>query len=186
MTGDELREIVLNNPYSSDRYTSLLGDANTDWQDEIFRTAFTTDNNVSISGSFNNMPYRASVAFLSQDGILKTDNMKRTTASISLSPKFLEDHLSVNLNLKGTYSSQRFGNGDAIGAALRMDPTKPVKAEGFENFGGYWTWGGSSTKPDPLATKNPVALLESRHDESDVYRSIGNIQFDYKMHFCQS
>lgn len=182
LTGDELREIVLNNPYSSDRYTSLLGDANTDWQDEIFRTAFTTDNNVSISGSFNNMPYRASVAFLSQDGILKTDNMKRTTASISLSPKFLEDHLSVNLNLKGTYSSQRFGNGDAIGAALRMDPTKPVKAEGFENFGGYWTW-GSSTKPDPLATKNPVALLESRHDESDVYRSIGNIQFDYKMHF---
>ncbi|NDV69392.1 TonB-dependent receptor [Dysgonomonas sp. 25] len=164
------------------RFNNLLGTANTDWQDEIYRVAFTTDNNLSLSGSYKNMPYRVSVSYLDQDGILDTDNMKRTTGAISLSPTFLQDHLSVNINLKGTYTNQRFGNGDAIGAALRMDPTQPVKASGFDEFNGYWAWleGG---KLNNNATKNPVALLKSKNDKSDVYRSIGNAQFDYKMHF---
>ncbi|MDR2948860.1 MAG: TonB-dependent receptor [Prevotella sp.] len=185
MSGDQFREAIMNNPRANQGHIDLLGTANTDWQDEIFRTAFTSDNNLSISGSMKNLPYRVSVSFLSQDGILKTDNMQRTTAAISLSPKFFQDHLSVNFNVKGTYSNQRFGNGAAIGAALRMDPTQPVKADGFDQFNGYWTWypPGGNTNPNSLATMNPVALLESRNDKSDVYRSIGNMQLDYKLHF---
>jgi iron complex outermembrane receptor protein len=161
-----------------------LGNASTDWQDEIFRAAFTSDNNLSVSGSFKNLPYRVSAGFLTQDGILKTDNMKRTTLGVNLSPSFFENHLTVNFNLKGMYGHNRFGNGEAIGAAIRMDPTQPVTAGGFDQFNGYWTWmSGSTALPNTLATRNPVALLNGLNDQSDVLRSIGNLQLDYKLHF---
>ncbi|GHT74261.1 SusC/RagA family TonB-linked outer membrane protein [Bacteroidia bacterium] len=184
MSADEFREVVQNNPFTDDKYIGYLGTANTDWQKEIYRNAFTTDNNISVSGSVKDLPYRVSAGFISQDGVLKTDNMKRGSAAISLSPVLLDQHLNVNINLKGTYTNSFFGNGDAIGAAVRMDPTQPVTAEGFDKFNGYWTWmNGDTGLPNSLATKNPVALLNAKHDEYDVLRSIGNIQFDYKMHF---
>ncbi len=189
MSSDEFREAVAReaakNPLTEQMYVGYLGTANTDWQKEIFRAAFTTDNNISISDNFKGyLPYRISGGFISQDGILKTDNMKRGTLSINLSPTMFDKHLSVNVNLKGTYSHSRFGNGDAIGAALRMDPTKPVKADGYDNYNGYWNWmEGSTSNVNTLATKNPVALLYGKDDQADVYRSIGNMQIDYKFHF---
>ncbi|MDL2257358.1 SusC/RagA family TonB-linked outer membrane protein, partial [Bacteroidales bacterium OttesenSCG-928-I14] len=168
-----------------DQNKSYLGNANTDWQKEIYRNAFTTDNNINVSGSIGKvLPFRVSAGFLSQDGILKTDNVKRGTASLNLSPMLLDDHLNININLKGTYTDSFFGNGDAIGAAIRMDPTQPVKADGFDNFNGYWTWmNGNTGLPNTLATYNPVALLNSKTDQGTVMRSIGNAQFDYKFHF---
>lgn len=186
LSADDFRELVKNSRYTQQKHIDLLGTANTDWQDEIYRTAFTSDNNLNITGSLKNMPYRVSAGFITQDGILDTDNMQRTTAAFNLSPKFFDDHLSVNVNFKGNYQKSRFGNGAAIGAATRMDPTQPVKANGFDQFNGYWTWlagGGTSDLPNTLATVNPVALLDSRDDHSEVYRSIGNAQFDYKFHF---
>ena len=186
LSADEFREIVKNNPYTSQKYVDYLGNATTDWQDEIFRNAFTTDNNLSVSGSVKDvLPYRVSVGFISQDGILDTDNMKRTTASLNLNPSLFDKHLNINVNLKGTYTHSRFGNGDAIGAAIRMDPTQPVYGEGaeFEKYNGYWNWLSSDGTFNSMATKNPVALLHSKDDQANVYRSIGNIQFDYKLHF---
>ncbi|HBG42289.1 MAG TPA: hypothetical protein DDW85_12920 [Porphyromonadaceae bacterium] len=184
LTGDEFRDLVQNNPYAEESYTDMLGTANTDWQKEIYRTAFTSDNNLSISGMVGkSLPYRVSLGFLSQDGTLKTDNVKRTTIGVNFNPSLLDNHLSINANVKGTYSHSRFGNGDAIGAALRMDPTKPVIADGFDELNGYWSWLNESGDLNTLATRNPVGLLYGRDDQSDVYRSLGNIQFDYKLHF---
>ncbi|WP_286833464.1 MULTISPECIES: SusC/RagA family TonB-linked outer membrane protein [unclassified Proteiniphilum] len=184
LTGDEFRELVTNNPYADKKYTDMLGTANTDWQKEIYRTAFTTDNNLNISGTAGkSFPYRVSVGFLSQDGTLKTDNVKRTTAGLNLNPSLLDDHLKVNLNLKGTYSHSRFADGGAIGNALRMDPTKPVTADGFNELNGYWAWMYPSGDLNTMATRNPVALLYGKDDQGDVVRSLGNIQLDYKLHF---
>ncbi len=185
MDGDEIRELVTNSPFSNESYIGYLGTANTDWQKEIYRNAFSTDNNLSVSGSIGqSLPYRVSAGFMRQNGILKTDKVDIGTASINLSPVLLDDHLTVNVNLKGTYMDSFFGNGDAIGAALRMDPTQPVKAEGFDQFNGYWTWlGGNTDLPNTLATVNPVALLYGKDDKGTVLRSIGNAQFDYKFHF---
>jgi len=183
MDADTFREIVLNNPFSTQKYKDYLGDANTDWQKEIYRTAFTTDNNLNVSGNIGkSLPYRISGGFLNNSGILKTDNMQRGTLSLSLSPTFLDDHLAVQVNVKGTTTNSFFGNDGAIGAALRMDPTQPVTAPGFDDFGGYYTW-LSGGVPNTMATNNPVALLNSRKDEGKVLRSIGNIQLDYKLHF---
>ncbi|WP_352421319.1 TonB-dependent receptor [Proteiniphilum sp.] len=184
LSGDEFRDLVENNPHAQQSYTNMLGTANTDWQKKIYRSAFTSDNNLSISGmAGQSLPYRVSVGFLSQDGTLKTDNVKRTTVGLNLNPSLLDNHLNVNMNIKGTYSNSRFGNSDAIGAALRMDPTKPVTADGFNELNGYWSWLQDSGDLNTMATRNPVALLYGKDDQSDVYRSIGNIQFDYMMHF---
>ncbi len=184
LTADEFRNLVENNPYAKDTYTNMLGTANTDWQKEIYRTAFTTDNNLNISGTAGeSFPYRVSVGFMSQDGTLKTDNVKRTTAGLNLTPSLLDDHLKINLNLKATYTQSRFADGGAIGNALRMDPTQPVNADGFNELNGYWAWLQTSGDLNTMATRNPVALLYGKNDKGDVFRSLGNVQLDYKLHF---
>ena len=185
MDAETFRGVVASNPFSTQKYVDYQGKASTDWQKEIYRNAFTTDNNLNVSGNLGtNWPFRVSAGFISNDGTLKTDNMKRGSAAISLSPTFFDDHLQVQVNLKGTNSISRFGNGEAIGAAIRMDPTQPVKASGFDAFNGYYTWlSGNSQLPNTLATYNPVALLYGRDDSGNVLRSIGNVQLDYKFHF---
>ena len=209
LTGDEIINVIQNDfiarGSSDSTFLKLIGtknpasgkfefsNANTDWQDAIFDNAFTTDNSISASGSLNNkLPYRLSIGFLNQDGILKTGNLKRTSGSLSLTPTLLNNHLRIDLNLKGSISSSRFADEGAIGNAVRFDPTKPVRPAsdflfGFPSnrFGGYFEWldPNSVSGLKELSPLNPVGLLEQRTDVSDVRRSIGNIQFDYKLHF---
>ena len=185
MDANTFREVVMSNPFSTEKYVNYLGSAHTDWQKEIYRTAFSTDNNLSISGNIGkNLPYRVSGGFMNNEGILTRDKMSRGSAALSLSPTFFKEHLSVQINVKGSYNNAFFGNGDAIGAALRMDPTQPVKASGFDQFNGYYTWlSGNSQIPNTLATYNPMALIYGKEDKGTVSRSIGNIQLDYKFHF---
>lgn len=177
----QFRELV--NTRGNADQKALLGQANTNWQDEIFRTAFSQDNNLSVRGSLGRMPYRASVGFLNQDGVLKTGNMKRTSGALSLSPRFFDDHLRVDINLKGAVTNNTFANEGAIGSAVTFDPTQPVLSGG-KRYGGYFEWllPGSGL-PNLNAPRNPVGLLNMRNDESTVQRSIGNAQFDYKFHF---
>ncbi|MEX6689081.1 SusC/RagA family TonB-linked outer membrane protein [Danxiaibacter flavus] len=168
----------------TDAQKALLGTANTDWQDQIYQTGITSDNNLNVTGSVKNIPYRVSAGYLDQTGILKTDKMQRGSLGISLNPKFFDNHLKVDLNLKGAVTKTRFANQDAIGAAATFDPTQPVYAEG--KFGGYYEWTkgtGEDAIPNGQATRNPVALLMQKNDEGQVERSYGNIQFDYSFHF---
>jgi len=167
-------------------YKSLLGSSSTDWQDEIFQTAVSTDNNLSVSGSAKNMPYRISAGYLNQDGLLKTDNLQRISAGISLSPRLLNNHLKIDLNLKGAYNQSRFANQAAISSAVYFDPTQPVHAT--NPYGNYYEWasvdpGSGSVTLNKLAPRNPVALLELYRNNSKVKRSYGNVQFDYSFHF---
>jgi iron complex outermembrane receptor protein len=178
----EFRNYV--NTHGTPGQIAIMGNASTNWQDEIYDNAFTTDNNLSVSGSYKFLPYRVSLGYLNQDGILKTGNLQRTSAAVTLSPRLLDDHLKIDLNLKGSLSHSRFANEGAIGTAVRFDPTQPVFSGG-KRFGGYFEWldPSSTTGLRDLAPLNPVGLLEQREDKSDVKRSIGNIQFDYKLHF---
>lgn len=167
---------------------------NTDWQDEIYRAAVSHDHNITISGGLKNMPYRISLGYTNQDGILKTSNFERYTASVNLSPKFFDDHLTINLNAKGMIANNRYADGDAIGAAVYMNPTFSVRNEGEiyqKYFGGYtqWTSDGSALN-DPSwpytsnrnATKNPVATLNLKDDTANSKAFIGNAELDYKVH----
>ncbi len=161
-------------------YASLLGAANTDWQDEIYRNAIGTDNNLSVSGTVKKLPYRVSVGYLNQNGILNTDNLERVSGGITLNPRFLDNHLKVDLNIKGSQSNARFANGAAISSAAYFDPTQPVHAP--SDYGNYFEWASSGTL-NKLAPRNPVALLDLFNNKSDVKRSFGNIQLDYSFHF---
>ena len=159
-----------------------LGEHNTDWQDQIFRNAFSHDHNVSATGAIGPVPFRAAIGHTDQDGILDTDNMSRTSFSLGANPTLLDDHLTINFNLRGIYSDNTFADAGAIGAAIQFDPTQPVK-DPNSPYERYYTWTQDDGRPEEMATANPVALLHQRQDVSDVYRLIGNLQLDYKFHF---
>lgn len=165
---------------------SAMGSASTDWQKEIYTNAISTDHNVSVGGSIGKVfPFRASVGHNISNGILDKSQMKRTTATLNLSPKLFEDHLSVNAGVKGMYTKNNFSDQDAIGAAIGMDPTQVVKSDDakYDAVGGYFTWLDAAGKPDPNAPKNGRARIDQKIDNSNVTRVISNFQMDYKMHF---
>lgn len=181
LSTDQFREVVMNKALPS--FQALLGNSNTNWQDQIYQTSLGFDNSVSLSGGIKGLPYRLSVGYLNQDGIIKTNNIERTTVSLNLNPKFFDKHLEISFNLKGTYVENRFKEDGAIGAAVVFDPTKPVYDSSFANYGGYWEWLQGNGEPNTNATKNPLSMLNQRWDRSYVRRVLGNVQLDYKFHF---
>ena len=180
LSADRYRAVVQER--GTEAQQALLGNASTDWQDQIYRPAFTTDNNVSASGAIGWLPFRASVGYLNQQGIIKTSQFERISGSLNLNPTFLDGQLQVNLNLRGVISNSRFANEGATGAAIAMDPTQPINTDN-EAFGGYYQWVDENGNFNPNATINPLALLNQRRDEGTVSRSIGNLQFDYQLPF---
>ncbi|WCT14191.1 SusC/RagA family TonB-linked outer membrane protein [Mucilaginibacter jinjuensis] len=183
--GDEFRALV-NNVYAGQTaVTSLLGKANTNWQDQIYKKAFGQDQNLSFSGSAKNMPYRVSIGYNNSDGILKTYNFQRTTAAIGLDPSLFKNTLNIHINIKGLYNTNNFADQAAVGSAVNYDPTQTVY-NGNTRWRGYTTWttnGNTNINGDPvtLATANPVARLDLTDNKSTSRRSIGNAQFDYKI-----
>ena len=160
----------------------------TRWQDEIFRTGLSTDQNISVAGKVAFLPFRASVGYNTEKGTLYTSHYDRYTASLNLSPKFFDDHLSVDVNVKGTINKTRFAESGAVSAAAFFDPTKPVYNDNGR-YNGYWTWetkvednGGTSYYPNTLASINPLAMLEQYDNHGITRRSLGNLQLDYKIH----
>jgi len=183
LTGDQFRNVAQSaESVSGTSILNNLGAENTDWQDEIFQNAFTTETSFGISGGIKNLPYRLSLGYLDQDGTLKTGNFKRTTATLNVNPTLFEGHLKINLNLKGILQDQRIANNDAIYTATSFDPTQPVLDENSP-FGGYWQYTDFADNPAVLRHYNPVGMLEQVQDRKKNLRSIGNLQLDYKFHF---
>ncbi len=177
LNADQFRGVI--NQYGTDAQKDMLGTANTNWQGLIYQTAFGTENNISLSGGIKALPYRISLGYTNQDGVLKTDNFQKTSLAFVLNPVLFDNHLKINLNLKGSAENTRFGNQGAIGSAISFNPTLPVYS-GDKSFNGY-TIAGYDAQGNPIA--NPVALLNDYHDNSNAQRSIGNLQLDYKFHF---
>lgn len=188
-TGDEIREIVKKSGEA--KYIAMLGKENTDWQSAIYQTAFGTDNNVSISGATSWLPYRMSVGYYNEKGILKTDHMQRVTGDLSLSPHFLNDDLTVTLNVKGSHTRNRYADKGAIDGAVRMDPTQPIMSDDaiYKPFGGYWFLTGTNDDgqviPRSLAPRNPLALLMEKEDRGTTSRIIANSMITYKVPFIK-
>ena len=153
----------------------------TDWQDAIYQTGLSTDQNISISGKAGFMPFRVSLGYNNERGTLKTSKYERYTGSFNLSPKFFDNHLSVDINVKGTINNNRFADSGAVGAAAFFDPTKPIYDD-QQRYNGYWNWGIVSGAQADLATQNPLSLLYDKDNHGTTKRSLGNIQLDYKIH----
>ncbi|MGN0206377.1 MAG: SusC/RagA family TonB-linked outer membrane protein [Muribaculaceae bacterium] len=184
LTAEEMIPIV--NQFGTEKQKALINtDVNTDWNDEIYKTAYGTDNNLSVAGRFTkDFPFRVSLGYYNQDGILKTDNATRYTASVSLSPSFFNNYLRFNINGKGTINQNRFANTSAIWGGATHSPFTPIyDSDPNSPFGGYYEAHDANYVPITGATGNPVGLLLNRKDTSKVYRLIGNIDVDYRMHF---
>ncbi|WP_445323118.1 SusC/RagA family TonB-linked outer membrane protein [Phocaeicola sp. HCN-6420] len=197
LSGDELRatltsiypENTTNGAYIS-QILNQYPDQSTDWQNEIFQTGLSTDQNISISGKAGFLPFRVSLGYNTEKGTLKTSKYDRYTGAINLSPKFFNDHLSVDINVKGSINKTRFADSGAVGAAAFYDPTKPVYADDYHGYNGYWNWtavsqdtsGSTVYSPNTQAATNPLSLLFDRDNHGTTKRSIGNIQLDYKIH----
>ena len=193
MDADEYRSFIESYYGADSEAYGKLGNANTDWQDEIYRTAVSHDHNVTVTGGLKNMPYRVSLGYTNQNGILKTSEFERYTASANINPSFFDDHLKVNINLKGMLANTRYANTGAVSAATRIDPTHSIYDDGenFKNFGGYFQWlKDGSDLGDPTwpltsernAVRNPVAMLEQYNDKAKSKSLVGNLELDYKVH----
>lgn len=203
LTGDEIRAYATVLGHDRTK-TSTLGIYNTDWQDQVYRTAISTDHNISVAGGLKNMPYRFSLGYTNQNGIIKTSNMQRVTLAASLNPSFLDNHLNFNVNLKGMYIYNRYADGGVVGGSLEMDPTMPIKGGATNIFGetlvsddvinnyfsGYYqrikdaTYGDSSWPYtyNAQTTGNPVDMLNSKNDRANSGAFVGNVEADYQIH----
>jgi len=175
-SGDQIRQMAYQheNLYGADAL-NLLGNTNTDWQNEIYRTAVSQDQNISVSGAYKSLPYRASIGYTDQNGILKNTEMKRFTGSVSLDPTFLNNSLKVSINAKGMNTNQNYGDAGAVGSAVSMDPSHPVM-DGNPASNGYFQWVNYGAS---LGTANPVQQLSGIDNKAIVLRGIGNIQLNY-------
>ncbi|WP_461637194.1 SusC/RagA family TonB-linked outer membrane protein [Labilibaculum euxinus] len=181
-SGDQLRKIALSNTSLYDPLNyDKLGTENTDWQKEIFRTAVSHDHNVAISGSYKELPYRVSLGYTDQTGILKNTDMQRYTGALNLNPTFLDDALKVNMNAKFMMTNNNFGDDGAIGSAISMDPTQPVY-DGNPASAGYYQWQNYGAN---LGTPNPVEQAMAVNNKSDVYRFVGNLKLNYTLPYVK-
>lgn len=171
------------NQFGTDNQKSLLGNANTDWNDEVYRTAFGTDNNLSLSGSIGKyLPFRVSAGYYNQSGLVRKDNVERWTGNVVLTPSFFQDHLKLTINAKGTLNNNSFNNGGAVWAAATFNPTIPVYS-GNSNYGGYNEALDADGYPVNAGVRNPRGLVNLYDSKSKVSRFIGSMDVDYKVHF---
>ncbi|TDE00857.1 SusC/RagA family TonB-linked outer membrane protein [Flavobacterium hiemivividum] len=181
---DEFRALV--NEKGSDAQKALLGTANTNWQDEIFHTALTTNNNISVSGAlFNKLPVRLSVGNVDNPGILRNTSFERTTTSISLNPVLFDNHLKIDVSGNLSFGKNQFQDeGAIIGSAIGFDPTQSVYQTG-SRYGGYFEWLESNGNLPLLPARNPVARLNQDERRATSTRKWGNVRLDYKLHFFE-
>jgi TonB-linked SusC/RagA family outer membrane protein len=182
LTGDQVRAIV--SQLGNAQQKAQVGTANTNWQDAIYHTAISTDNNLSFSGGVKKLPYRVSIGYSYLNGILQTDHLQKTSLALVLNPTFFNNTLKVDINLKGSMEKTRFGNQGAIGGAVSFDPTQPIYSN-KARYSGYYEWTESNGELILNRPNNPVGVLNQTFDEQSPKRSIGNIQFDYAIPYVK-
>ncbi|HOG41005.1 MAG TPA: TonB-dependent receptor [Bacteroidales bacterium] len=189
MDADTFRNFMQSTYANNNTIQTLLGNESTDWQKQIYRLAFNTDQAVSVYGATKHLPYRVSLGYNYDQATLKVGDNQKANVDISLSPKFFDDHLSINLNVKGIYQKTNWAPTGAVGSALSFDPTKPThftNADGSIDYSkvanGYWNWLNADGSANTMAGTNPLSSLYDFTDVNKGLRSIGNLQVDYMFH----
>jgi TonB-linked SusC/RagA family outer membrane protein len=180
LSANDFRQLVASQPINGTTLdNSLLGSANTDWQDEIFRNTVSSQHNISMQGSlFKAIPTRFSFGTTNQEGAIITSEFERRNLGLALNPSLFDDHLKINLNANLAFEDNRFGNN--VGGALRYDPTQPVY-DPSSPFGGFYQHRNGTVVAN--SSSNPVASLLQNNNTGDSNRAYGNLNFDYKFHF---
>jgi len=149
---------------------SLLGSASTNWYDELLQSSHNIVHNLSVSGGNQQSNYRASIDFTDNQGVALESFKKRINGRINVNHKAIKDRLEIKASLAASQSDYRPADHGAFGAALRVDPTLPVKNED-----------GSYSSFDKFGVNNPVASV--MHYTSDNRHKIvlANAKFDFEI-----
>lgn len=180
LSADELRKVV--GERDSVGAADFLGNADTDWQKEIYRNAVISQTDFSVTGGIKNLPYRLSAGYKHEEGVLKRHQLNRASVALNLNPKFLKNHLSLEANTKYSNTASVFADQGAIGAAVAFDPTQPIFSENPDQFNGYYEW-MNNDKLNTNAPRNPLGMINQRDDFGNADRFVGNAKLDYKVHF---
>jgi TonB-dependent starch-binding outer membrane protein SusC len=151
------------------------GGANTDWQNEIYRTGITTDNNLSFSGGTETSTYYASITHANWQGVMKGTSKERTSAKVNLSHKAFNNKLTLSGNLTTSFENNDYENyggwnkDDIIYQAISHNPTDPV----YNPDGTYNKTQREFNYENPIATINEVTNMR------DAKSYAGNIKADW-------
>lgn len=180
LSTDEFRAIV--NSTGNPDAIALLTEYDTNWQEEIYQTAFGTDNNIILSEGFENSSYRFALGYAYQEGILKTGSFSRPSIALNFKQNLFNNTLKMDFNIRGSWVQDKFADGGAIGNAVNFDPTKPIYS-GQPEYGGYWEWVNNDGSVNTQAPRNPVGQLNQNTDSANTPRYLGNAKFDYSFPF---
>ncbi|HEY6156557.1 MAG TPA: SusC/RagA family TonB-linked outer membrane protein [Gemmatimonadales bacterium] len=153
-----------------------LANANTDWFSVVDRTGFGQQHDVVVSGAGQSNNYRLSVGYLNQDGIIKGSSTQRVSLGFNYEQRLLDDRMSVRTSLKGSRTLDQFLPGNVLGNAAQMGPTQPVYDDTTAT--GYYNWAVALQSAD-----NPAQILALAQSHGTTYRSLGNVQADYRLPF---
>lgn len=166
LTADEYRAAGIDKSYDHG--------GNTDWQDEIYRNAVSSNHSVSFSKSTETGNYFASIAHMDQDGIVLNSNFRRTTARLNAEESFFDNkRLKIKLNLTASdiketgipNGANAGSDGQVIIHALMANPTRSVYDEN-----------GMYTNFNMNAHYNPLYLLSVYNDKTNTFRVLGNTE----------
>ena len=151
--------------------------ANTNWQDQIFRTGITQTYNLGFGGGNQDTRYFFSLGYQDQQGIIKNSGQKRLTGRVNASHELFNDKVIIDLtattsNVNDSYilnGDNAGAQGNLIGAAIQANPTYPV----FNADGTYYQPGGDY--------RNVAAILAYDNDKSETNRTLANASVTWKV-----
>lgn len=183
LTSDEMRDfanVLVQNSGEPDWTVDSVftdGGANTDWQDEIYRTGITTSNNLSFSGGSEQTAYFASVTYANWEGVMKGTDKERTIAKVNLMQKAFDDRLTLSGNMTAAFENNDYENydgwdkDDIIYQALQRNPTDPV----------YNADGSYNKKNRVFNYENPIATINEVWNVRDAKRFLGSLRADVEI-----
>lgn len=145
--------------------------ASTNWQDQIYRTAYSQNHTLSYGGGSENGTYRGSLSFMDQEGIIKRTGLEKLTARFNVSQNLINNRLKIEANITAARTKDQrvpIGEtggfeGDVILSALKNNPTLPV----YHPDGSYYQLSKD--------VRNPLAMINLTNDNNQNDRILGNI-----------
>jgi len=159
---------------------SQLGNRSTDWFGLVDRSAFGQEHNLAIASAGQTSSYRLSAGYLNQDGIIQGTNTQRISLGFNYDQHLFGDRLDVRTNLKGSRAYDQFTPGGVVSNAAQMGPTQPSKDS--TTLTGFYNWPGNTLQ----SADNPLEILALASDHGTTYRSIGNVQAEYRLPFFEA
>jgi TonB-linked SusC/RagA family outer membrane protein len=175
LSADEFRQLVAD----QGRDPSVLGTANTDWQNEIYQNGTRAIHNLTAEKGYETTSIRASLGYTNEHGTLLRSGYERATLGLNIRQNFLKGDLRLTFTSQMAQEEIRNADGGAIGAAVVFDPTQSI----FNNsgaYGGYFEY-TNTTGPEPNAPRNPLGLLNSLDSQLDNSQARLNLNAAYNI-----